>query len=254
MKKNFMKKEICIVVGIGAILVVISILFIVVLRDKIAGIALPEASKNYYIQYIVKTPEGEIIPTTIDYVTNNGKLFSFSYSMSAVITSTIFLFFGRWIYKMIFNKGVQVDLTRILRMIEIVVLILGIFTFTSKINPDNNIEKYMIQSDVSDYLEQTDYSSGDVQKIIGYVKKVDIQGENKLLAVYESPELESAPIEEGNRKDEMNRDLIRNIGKINVWAETATIIIGVYVFVLKDYQKRYDDIYAKNRSQNSKEV
>ena len=147
-----MKKEICIVVGIGAILVVISILFIVVLRDKIAGIALPEASKNYYIQYIVKTPEGEIIPTTIDYVTNNGKLFSFSYSMSAVITSTIFLFFGRWIYKMIFNKGVQVDLTRILRMIEIVVLILGIFTFTSKINPDNNIEKYMIQSDVSDYL------------------------------------------------------------------------------------------------------
>ena len=53
--------------------------------------------------------------------------------------------------------------------------------------------------------------------------------------------MESAPIEKENKKDEISMYLIKNIETINIWAETLTIILGVYIVVLNDYQKRIEN-------------
>ena len=45
--------------------------------------------------------------------------------------------------------------------------------------------------------------------------------------------------------------LIRNIGRINIYSETLTVILGVYMFVLKGYQKKY---LENNKEDNSRWV
>lgn len=240
-RKNTDKKGRCIIIGIGVICIIISILLIPVFRNTIAGIALPDVSKRSYISYTVKTAEGQTVPVSVEYVTNNGKLFSFSHSLSSMMIAIVFFAIMKWIYKIVYRKGIHVDLSKFISWMGILVLFLGIFTFTSKINPNNNIDKYKIDFEESGYLAPTDYLSGDSQKIIGYIKNADIQSENKLIAVYKAPKVESAPIEKENKKDEISMYLIKNIETINIWAETLTIILGVYIVVLNDYQKRIEN-------------
>ena len=240
-RKNTDKKGRYIIIGIGVICIIISILLIPVFRNTIAGIALPDVSKRSYIAYTVKTAEGQNVPVSVEYVTNNGKLFSFSHSLSSIMIAIVFFFIMKWIYKIVYRKGIHVDLSKFISWMGILVLFLGIFTFTSKINPNNNIDKYKIDFEESGYLVPTDYLSGDSQKIIGYIKNADIQNNNKLIAVYKAPKVESAPIEKENKKDEISMYLIKNIETINIWAETLTIILGVYIVVLNDYQKRIED-------------
>lgn len=78
---------------------------------------------------------------------------------------------GKKVYAIEYAKGIQVDLTKLIKWMEISVLILTIFTFTSKVNSDNNIDKYVIKFNETNYSDPTNDISGDKGKIIGYIKK-----------------------------------------------------------------------------------
>lgn len=70
-----------------------------------------------------------------------------------------------------------------------------------------------------------------------------------MIGVYESPQIESAPTEADDKIGRINMSLIRNIGRINIYSETLTVILGVYMFVLKGYQKKY---LENNKEDNSR--
>ena len=84
---------------------------------------------------------------------------------------------------------------KIIKILGLIVLFLGIFTFTSKVSPSNNIEKYIIKLDSTNYPQNSDSFDGNRCNIIGYFKALDLDDKNNLVPVYESPSLESAPVE-----------------------------------------------------------
>ena len=66
---------------------------------------------------------------------------------------------------------------------------------------------------------------------------MDFNSKDNLIAVYESPQLESAPVEKNDYIGRFFTNFIRNINKINIYSEMTTIILGVYIFVLNNFQK-----------------
>ncbi len=247
-KKKSDKKALCKIMATGVLLIGMGVVAIIILRDLIANWVWPDINKKIYVAYSLYS-EGQRIPVTVNYLTNNGKLFAFCHSLSSVIIATLFLIMGKKVYAIEYAKGIQVDLTKLIKWIEISVLILTIFTFTSKVNSDNNIDKYVIKFNETNYSDPTNDISGDKGKIIGYIKKADLQDENELIGVYESPQIESAPTEADDKIGRINMFLIRNIGRINIYSETLTVILGVYMFVLKGYQKKY---LENNKEDNSR--
>ena len=233
------KKTFFAVIITGVFITIIGILFIKILTEKLADLTLPDTVKKYYAVYNIES-NGVKIPSRMEYLTNNGKLFAFCHSLSAIVVAIILYIivnvFGIKFYKKCDNTTVK-SITKIL---GVIVLFLGIFTFTSKINPNNNIEKYVVKLNPSDYSQKSNLSDGNRVNITGYFKSLDLENKNNLVAVYEAPKLESAPVEEKDCVGRFFVCLIRNIDLINNYSEMATIILGIYIFVLNKFQKKYE--------------
>ncbi|WPJ90679.1 hypothetical protein R0V13_09440 [Facklamia hominis] len=234
--KNMDKKTLFIVLITGLIITSLGVFFNKILTGVLADLVLPDTLKKYYSTYTIES-NGVNIPFRMEYLTNNGKLFAFCSSLSSIFVAIIIYIiinvFATKFYEKC-DKGTVKSITKILGLI---VLFLGIFTFTSKVNPNNNIEKYIIKLEPSSYSQRSDSFDGDKDNIIGYFKPLDLDEKNNLVAVYESPVLESAPVLE---KDCVGRFFvysIRNIDKINNYSEIITIILGIYIFVLNKFQK-----------------
>lgn len=238
-KKHETKSRIVILI-IGLLLTIIGITCINALRTRIADLILPDTMKESYMVYDTYS-EGAKIPTRMQYLTNNGKLYSFCQTISSVIVAALFLVLGKKWGGKIFEKLPRDSIKEVSRKVEILVLFLAIITFTTKVNQDKNIDKYTIKFDYSNYSEQSDSFAGDKERIIGYVKQKDIDNESDLIAVYESPERDSAPVEDKNILGKTAVFLIRNIDNICTYSEMLTIILGVYIFVVNDYHKRSEE-------------
>lgn len=238
--KEMDKKTLFILLSVGLIITIIGILFIGYLEEILADLTLPDTLKKYYSIYTLEA-NGVDVPCRMEYLTNNGKLFAFCHSLSSVFVAIILYksvnVFGKKIYKKCDNNTVRI----ITKRLGLIVLLLGVFTFTSKINRDNNFEKYVVELNPSDYSKKSELSDENRFEITGYFKAVDLEKENHLIAVYEAPAIESA-LEIVEEKDYIGRFfvyLIKNIDKINEYSEMVTIILGIYIFVLNKFQKEH---------------
>ena len=236
--KKINKKTLFIVLIAGLIVTIVGILFINILTGVLADLTLPDTMKKYYSIYNIEADRVKI-PSRMEYLTNNGKLFAFCRSLSSIFVAIILYIivnvFGIKLYAKC-DKNTVKSITKILGLI---VLFLGIFTFTSKVNPNNNIEKYIIKLDPSDYSQKSGSFDGDRGNIIGYFKPLDLDCKNNLVAVYEAPKLESAPVVKNDYVGYFFVYLIRNIDKINNYSEMVTIILGIYIFVLNKFHKEH---------------
>lgn len=236
--KKMDKKTLFIVLITGLIITILGIFFIKILTEVLADLILPDTLKKYYSIYTIES-DGVKIPIRMEYLTNNGKLFAFCSSLSSIFVAII-------IYKIInvfatkfYEKYDKNTLKSITKILGLFVLFLGIFTFTSKVNPNYNIEKYIIKLESSSYSQKSDSFDGNRVNIIGYFKPLDLDEKNNLVAVYQAPSIETAPVIENNYVGHFFVYLIRNIHKINNYSEMLTIILGVYIFVLNKFQKEY---------------
>ena len=230
------KKTLLIVLITGLIITILGVIFIKFLTEKLADLVLPDTIKKYYIDYNLKS-DGVSIPNRIEYLTNNGKLFAFCQSFSSIIVATILYIIVNKFGMRFYEKCDKNTVKNITKILGIIVLFLGVFTFTSKVNPNNNIEKYIIKFNPPDYSQKSDSTYGNKTNIIGYVNTLDFNSKDNLIAVYESPQLESAPVAENDYIGCFFTNFIRNIDKINIYSEMITIILGIYIFVLNNFQK-----------------
>lgn len=237
--KKLDKKTLFIILVAATITTIVGVLMIKFFTVKLADFVLSDAQKKYFFNYnLVHKGASEIkIPARTEYLTNNGKLFSFCQSFSSVFVAIIMFIvlskFGLKSYKKCDKDTVK----NIINFFQLAVLFLGIFTFTSKVNPNNNIEKYKIEFNNPGYSQKSDSSFKNPTSVLGYVNMSDYDKKDTLLPVYESPVIKSAPNEVNNRKDLFFTNFIRNIDNINIYAEMITIILGVYIYVLKNFQK-----------------
>lgn len=234
--KKMDKKTLLIVLITGLIITILGVIFIKVLTEKLADLVLPDTMKKYYINYNLKSG-GVSIPSRTEYLTNNGKLFAFCQSVSSIIVAIILYIIVNKFGMRFYGKCDKNTVKNITKILGIIVLFLGVFTFTSKVNPNNNIEKYIIEFDHPGYSQKSDSTCGNKTNIIGYVNILDFNSKDNLIAVYESPQLESAPVEKNDYIGRFFTNFIRNINKINIYSEMTTIILGVYIFVLNNFQK-----------------
>lgn len=236
MDKKMDKKTLLIVLITGLIITILGVIFIKVLTEKLADLVLPDTMKKYYINYNLKSG-GVSIPSRTEYLTNNGKLFAFCQSFSSIIVAIILYIIVNKFGMRFYGKCDKNTVKNITKILGIIVLFLGVFTFTSKVNPNNNIEKYIIEFDHPGYSQKSDSTYENKNNIIGYVNILDFNSKDNLIAVYESPQLESAPVEENDYIGCFFTNFIRNIDKINIYSEMITIILGIYIFVLNNFQK-----------------
>lgn len=234
--KKMDKKTLLIVLITGLIITILGVIFIKFLTEKLADLVLPDTIKKYYIDYNLKS-DGVSIPNRIEYLTNNGKLFAFCQSFSSIIVATILYIIVNKFGMRFYEKCDKNTVKNITKILGIIVLFLGVFTFTSKVNPNNNIEKYIIKFNPPDYSQKSDSTYGNKTNIIGYVNTLDFNSKDNLIAVYESPQLESAPVAKNDYIGYFFTNFIRNIDKINIYSEMITIILGLYIFVLNNFQK-----------------
>lgn len=224
-------------VFIGVLVAIIGILLITFLREKIADWLLPEAMKKYYITYSLEA-DGVNIPSRMEYLTNNGKLFAFCQSVSSIIVVLLLYLVISKLGLKLYIKCDKKSIQSITKKLELIVLVLAVFTFTSKVNPDANIKKYLNEQSYSSYSQQSSLSDDDRTKIIGYIKLLDLDTKESLIPVYEAPELESAPNIDDDYKGILVTNHIKNISKYNVVSEMTTIILGMYIYVLKGFKER----------------
>lgn len=234
--KNMDKKTLFIVLITGLIITILGMFFIKILTGVLADLILPDTLKEYYSAYTIEL-DGVKIPSRMEYLTNNGKLFAFCSSLSSIFVAIIIYIIINVFATKLYEKCDKNTIKSITKILGLIVLFLGIFTFTSKVNPNNNIEKYIIKLEPSSYSQKSDSFDGDRGNIIGYFKPLDLNEKNNLVAVYESPVLESAPVLDKDYAGRFFVYLIRNIGKINNYSEMITIILGIYIFVLNKFQK-----------------
>lgn len=213
-------------------------MLIKILTVVLADLALPDTLKKYYGIYTIES-NGVMVPSRIEYLTNNGKLFAFCSSLSSILVAT-FLYIIVNVFCIKFYETCEKNTVKnISKILVLIVLFLGIFTFASKVNPSNNIEKYIIKLDSPDHSQKSDSFDDNRCNIIGYFKTLDLDDKNNLVSVYKAPSLEPAPVD---KKDYIGRFfvfLIRNIDEINNYSKMVTIILGIYIFVLNKFQKEY---------------
>lgn len=236
--KKMDKKTLFIVLITGLIITILGIFFIKILTGVLADLILPDTLKKYYSTYTIEL-DGVKIPSRMEYLTNNGKLFAFCSSLSSIFVAIIIYIIINVFATKLYEKCDKNTIKSITKILGLIVLFLGIFTFTSKVNPNNNIEKYIIKLEPSSYSQKSDSFDGDRGNIIGYFKPLDLDEKNNLVAVYEAPNLETAPVMKNNCVGRFFVYLIRNIGKINNYSEMLTIILGIYIFVLNKFQKEH---------------
>lgn len=236
--KKMDKKTLFIVLITGLIITILGIFFIKILTGVLADLILPDTLKKYYSRYTIEL-DGVKIPSRMEYLTNNGKLFAFCSSLSSIFVAIIIYIIINVFATKLYEKCDKNTIKSITKILGLIVLFLGIFTFTSKVNPNNNIEKYIIKLEPSSYSQKSDSFDGDRGNIIGYFKPLDLDEKNNLVAVYEAPNLETAPVMKNNCVGRFFVYLIRNIGKINNYSEMLTIILGIYIFVLNKFQKEH---------------
>lgn len=236
--KKMDKKTLFIVLITGLIITILGIFFIKILTGVLADLILPDTLKKYYSTYTIEL-DGVKVPSRMQYLTNNGKLFAFCSSISSIFVAIIIYIIINVFATKLYEKCDKNTIKSITKILGLIVLFLGIFTFTSKVNPNNNIEKYIIKLEPSSYSQKSDSFNGDRDNIIGYFKPLDLDEKNNLVAVYESPVLESAPVLDKDYVGRFFVYLIRNIGKINNYSEMITIILGIYIFVLNKFQKEH---------------
>lgn len=236
--KSIDKKTLFIILIIGLIITILGISLIKRLTVVLADLTLPDTLKKYYGMYIIEA-NGVNVPSRMEYLTDNGKLYAFCSSISSILVA-IFLYIIINVFGIKFYEKCEKNTVKnITKTLGLIILFLGIFTFASKVNPSNNIEKYIIKLDSPNYSQKSDSFDNNRCNIIGYLKTLDLDDRNNLVPVYEAPSLESAPVE---KKDYIGRFfvyLIRNIDKINNYSEMVTIILGIYIFVLNKFQKEY---------------
>lgn len=229
------KKTLLQVSIIGLILTLVGIVSIVLLRDLVADRILPDDMKTMFLQYSLQS-EGLQIPKNTEYITNNGKLFAFCQSLLSIVVATIIYIIGAHFGKKIYMKWDERSVKKIIKGLEFFVLILAIFTFTSKVNPNNNIEKYEIKPTNSSYVEQTNLQQEGGGDMIGYVKPSDLTLKDALIPVFKAPVIESAPPYKNDIIGHGIVTCIRNIDKISIYSEMITIILGIYIFLLKKFE------------------
>lgn len=236
--KSIDKKTLLIILIIGLIITIVGILLIKILTGILADLTLPDTLKKYYGIYSVEA-NGVKIPNRMEYLTNNGKLFAFCRSLSSIFVAIILYIIVNAFGIRFYEKCEKNTVKKIIKILGLIVLFLGIFTFTSKVSPSNNIEKYIIKLDSTNYSQNSDSFDGNRCNIIGYFKALDLDDKNNLVPVYESPSLESAPVEKKDYIGHFFVYLTRNIDKINNYSEVVTIILGIYIFVLNKFQKEH---------------
>lgn len=202
--------------SIMIVLVVLSFLFIGVIRKEIARKVYPDESKQFYARYELSDNSGEKIPSNTKYVTDNGKLFSFCNAISSVVIAALFCLFGMIINRIMLKEDLKINLSRFIRFYEVLVVLLAVFTFTSQVNPKYNIDEY-------------ETNSTEKQKI-GYIEKTDLQTTDARIPVYNCVDLES----------DWSGGIVRNIDKYNEYARMTTVVLGALMFVLKDYQRNFE--------------
>ena len=212
--KNMDKKTLFVVLITGLITTISGMFFIKILTGVLANLILPDTLKEYYSTYTIES-NGVKIPFHMEYLTNNGKLFAFCSSISSIFVAIIIYIIINVFATKFYEKYDKNTVKSITKILQLIVLFLGIFTFTSKVNPNNNIEKYIIKLEHSSYSQKSDSFDGDKDNIIGYFKPLDLNEKNNLVAVYESPVLESAPVLDKDYVGRFFIYLIINIGKIN---------------------------------------
>ena len=236
--KNMDKKTLFIVIITGVIITIVGILSINILSGVLADWTLPDTMKNYYPIYDFEVDNVKI-PTRMEYLTNNGKLYAFCHSLSAIIVAIILYNIVKKVGVKFYEKSDKNTVKSITKVLGLFLLFLGILTFTSKVDPNNNIEKYIINFNPSDYSKNSNSSDGNRCNVIGYFKPLDIEGNNNLVAVYEAPEIESALSKKEDCIERLFANLIKNIDKFNNCTELVTLILGIYVFVLKKFQEEH---------------
>ena len=118
-----------------------------------------------------------------------------------------------------------------------------VFSFTSRVNPDNNIKKYEVVFEPGSYEEVSKSYNQQGLELIGFAKKSELESDKLLVPVYKTPSIESAPSTKGFQAFMLK--LVRNIGVIGNYAEMFTVALGVCLLVLNHYQKLFDEYYKK---------
>ena len=90
--KSIDKKTLLIILIIGLIITIVGILLIKNLTGVLADLTLPDTLKKYYGIYSVEA-NGVKIPSCMEYLTNNGKLFAFCSSLSSILVAIILYIF-----------------------------------------------------------------------------------------------------------------------------------------------------------------
>lgn len=90
--KSIDKKTLLIILIIGLIITIVGILLIKNLTGVLADLTLPDTLKKYYGIYSVEA-NGVKIPSRMEYLTNNGKLFAFCSSLSSILVAIILYIF-----------------------------------------------------------------------------------------------------------------------------------------------------------------
>jgi len=234
--KKMDKKTLLIVLITGLIIIILGVIFIKVLTEKLADLVLPDTMKKNYTNYILES-DGVSIPIRIEYLTNNGKLFTFCQSFSSIIVAIISYIIVNKFGMRFYEKCDKNTVKNITKILGIIVLFLGVFTFTSKVNPNNNIEKYIIKFNHPGYSQKSDSTYGNKTNIIGYVNTLDFNSKDNLIAVYESPQFEPVPV---SKNDYIGCFFTNFITKIAISICTLFVlpaILGIYIFVLNNFQK-----------------
>ena len=86
--KKMDKKTLFIVLITGLIITILGIFFIKILTGVLADLILPDTLKKYYSTYTIEL-DGVKIPSRMEYLTNNGKLFAFCSSLSSIFVAII---------------------------------------------------------------------------------------------------------------------------------------------------------------------
>ncbi len=213
------------------ITIILGLIFTKVLSEMIADMVLPYITNEFLIQngffidyklYI----DDVYIPTATSTLITNGKLFAFCQSISSILVGLVFYLIT--ISKLgmrVYEKCDKNNLGNYIKRISVILLFLGLFTFTSKANFNFNFE----YKDIS--MSET------TENIIGYINASDLNGENQNVPVYDAPQVESSP-----KRDDLTGKFfvscIKNIDKINLFAEVISIILGIFIYILNDFQKR----------------
>ena len=222
---------------IGIILSIVSMLSLYFFR-----IILSKIFSFKYFSALSLYSENIPIPAQIQYVQNNGKLYALCNAISSSCAALLFLFLGKKIYRKLFKK-IRKDLTKVITFMEVFVLILTVFSFTSQVNSNSNFDDMEIKNnETMDYNKSTNIEKENSNHVIGYIKKVDIDAGQKLITVFDAPVLVATGLKDKATKgtmDKIKMYLVYNVDKVNSFSQALTIALGVLLFVLKDYQKLF---------------